>query len=71
MPIRWPLVPRQFVDSAIELLDSHSGVALVGADGTGKTTLAEQIADRLGEKNPVRVIATATQPVCRSGRSAV
>jgi tetratricopeptide (TPR) repeat protein len=61
MPIRWPLVPRQFVDSAIELLDSHSGVALVGADGTGKTTLAEQIADRLGEKNPVRVIATATQ----------
>ncbi|BBY59674.1 hypothetical protein MSAR_28100 [Mycolicibacterium sarraceniae] len=36
-------------------------MALVGADGTGKTTLAEQIADRLGEKSPVRVIATATQ----------
>jgi tetratricopeptide (TPR) repeat protein len=61
MPIRWPLAPRQSVDSAIELLAAHGGVALLGADGTGKTTLAEQIADRLGEKNPVRVIATATQ----------
>ncbi|WP_445166561.1 AAA family ATPase [Mycolicibacterium sp. Dal123E01] len=61
MPIRWPLAPRQSLDHAIELLESHSGVALLGADGVGKTTLAEQIADRLGEKNPVRVIATATQ----------
>jgi tetratricopeptide (TPR) repeat protein len=61
MPIQWPLAPRQSVDDAIELLESHGGVALVGADGTGKTTLAEQIADRLGEKNPVRVIATGTQ----------
>ncbi|WP_179471468.1 ATP-binding protein [Mycolicibacterium vinylchloridicum] len=61
MPIRWPLAPRQSLDSAIELLAAHSGVAILGADGTGKTTLAEQIADRLGEKNPVRVIATATQ----------
>ncbi|SBS77639.1 AAA ATPase [uncultured Mycobacterium sp.] len=61
MPIRWPLAPRQSVDDAIELLESHGGVALVGADGTGKTTLAEQIADRLGEQNPVRVIATGTQ----------
>jgi hypothetical protein len=40
---------------------SHGGVALLGADGTGKTTVAEQIADRLGQKNPIRVIATATQ----------
>lgn len=54
-------MPRQSVDDAIELLESHGGVALVGADGTGKTTVAEQIADRLGEKNPVRVIATGTQ----------
>lgn len=61
MPIRWPIAPRQSVDSAIELLGSDGGVALLGADGIGKTTLAEQIADRLGEKNPVRVIATATQ----------
>lgn len=61
MPIRWPLVPRQSLDSAIELVQSHGGVALIGGDGTGKTTLAEQIADRLGEKNPVRVLATATQ----------
>ncbi|WP_319435741.1 ATP-binding protein [Mycobacterium sp. RTGN5] len=61
MPIRWPLAPRQSVDSAIELLESHGGVALVGPDGTGKTTLAEQVAERRGEKNPVRVIATATQ----------
>jgi hypothetical protein len=61
MPIRWPLASRQSLDSAIGLLEGHAGVALLGADGTGKTTLAEQIAARLEEKNPVRVIATATQ----------
>ncbi|WP_052960374.1 ATP-binding protein [Mycobacterium sp. EPa45] len=61
MPNRWPLVPRQSLDDAIELLESHRGLALVGADGTGKTTLAGHIAERLGEKNPVRVKATATQ----------
>lgn len=54
-------MPRQPVADAIELLQSHGGVALVGADGTGKTTLAQQIADRLGEKSPVWVIATRTQ----------
>ncbi|MCV7180287.1 AAA family ATPase [Mycolicibacterium sphagni] len=61
MPIRWPLASRQSLDSAIGLLEGHAGVALLGADGTGKTTLAEQIAARLEEKDPVRVIATATQ----------
>ena len=55
-------MPRQSsVDRAIEEVDDHGGVALLGADGVGKTTLAEQIADGLGEKSPVRVIGTATQ----------
>ncbi|MBI3692605.1 MAG: ATP-binding protein, partial [Mycolicibacterium aromaticivorans] len=61
MPNRWPLVPRQSCDRAIELLDSHRGLVLVGADGVGKTTLAGQIAERLGQTTPVRVKATATQ----------
>ncbi|GAY16172.1 hypothetical protein MSZK_28980 [Mycobacterium sp. shizuoka-1] len=55
------------MDSAIGLLERHGGVALVGADGTGKTTLAAQIADQLGEKDPVRVIATATRSVVPFG----
>ncbi len=54
-------MPRQSCDDALGLLGKHRGLALVGADGTGKTTLADQIAERLGEKNPVRVKATATQ----------
>lgn len=54
-------MPRQSCDHALELLENHRGLALVGADGTGKTTLADQIAERLGEKSPVRVKATATQ----------
>jgi len=37
------------------------GVALLGVDGVGKTTLAEQIAERLGQPHPVRVTGTATQ----------
>jgi hypothetical protein len=61
MPNRWPVVPRQSLDRAIELLGSHRGLALLGTDGTGKTTLADQIAERLGEATPVRVKATATQ----------
>ncbi len=55
-------MPRQpSVDRAIEELDGHGGVALLGADGVGKTTLARQIAERLGEKSPVRVVGTATR----------
>ena len=54
-------MPRQSCDHALGLLENHRGLALVGADGTGKTTLADQIAERLGEKSPVRVKATATQ----------
>jgi len=61
MPNRWPLVPRQSLDRAIDLLEKHRGLAVMGTDGIGKTTLAEQIAERLGEKSPIRVKATATQ----------
>ncbi|HTY29572.1 MAG TPA: ATP-binding protein, partial [Mycobacterium sp.] len=62
MSIRWPTVPRpSSVDRALEELDEHAGVALLGGDGVGKTTLAGQVAVRLGETSPLRVIGTATQ----------
>ncbi len=60
-------MPRQCLDHAIALLDGHRGLVLLGADGTGKTTLADQIAARLGEERPVRVKATATQAVVPFG----
>lgn len=60
-------MPRQSLDRAIDLLERHRGLAVVGADGIGKTTLADQIAERLGEKNPIRVKATATQAAAPFG----
>jgi len=64
MPIRWATSPREpILDEVVRLFDGHTagGVALLGVDGVGKTTLAEQIAERLGQPNPVRVTGTATQ----------
>ncbi|MBJ7399620.1 ATP-binding protein [Mycolicibacterium sp.] len=64
MPIRWATSPREpILDEVVRLFDGRpaGGVALLGVDGVGKTTLAEQIAERLGQRNPVRVTGTATQ----------
>ena len=43
------------------MFDGRAGVAVLGVDGVGKTTLAAQIAERLGQTDPVRVIGTGTQ----------
>ena len=64
MPIRWATSPREpILDEVVGLFNGRTagGVALLGVDGVGKTTLAEQIAERLGQPNPVRVTGTATQ----------
>jgi hypothetical protein len=62
MPIQWTTVPREpFLARAIASFDERAGVAVLGVDGVGKTTLAAQIAERLGQSNPVRVIGTGTQ----------
>ena len=64
MPIQWSTVPREpLLDRILGLLDGRTdgGVALLGVDGVGKTTLAEQVAARLGQQSPVRVIGTASQ----------
>jgi len=62
MPIQWTTVPREpFLAQAVALFDERAGVAVLGVDGVGKTTLAAQIAERLGQSNPVLVIGTGTQ----------
>lgn len=62
MPIQWTTVPREpFLAQAVALFDERPGVAVLGVDGVGKTTLAAQIAEGLGQSNPVRVIGTGTQ----------
>lgn len=62
MPIRWTTVSRlSLLDQFPDILDGRSGVAFVGPDGAGKTTLAEALAAHRGEKVPVRVIGTASQ----------
>ena len=59
----WPLVPRRAVDRVAELLaaDSAGGVALLGNEGVGKTTLAGQAAERLGRGDPLWVTGTLAQ----------
>jgi hypothetical protein len=63
MSIPWATVPREPVlDEAVGSFDARAGggVALLGVDGVGKTTLAAQIAERMGQPDPVHVIGTAT-----------
>ena len=64
MSIPWATaLRRQLVDEIAELLAERDtgGIALLGVDGVGKTTLAAQIAERLGQRSPARVTGTATQ----------
>jgi tetratricopeptide (TPR) repeat protein len=60
MPIRWPLAARDALEQIAELLDTTpaAGLALIGPDGVGKTTLAITAAERLGRGDPVVVIGT-------------
>ncbi len=70
MPIQWsdwPIVPRRALDTVMELLNptpeegSANGVALIGNEGVGKSTLAAQAAESLGLGEPLWVIGTLTQ----------
>ncbi|MCE9516972.1 MAG: AAA family ATPase [Mycobacterium sp.] len=50
------------VDRVVEILEKNpSGVALLGNEGVGKTTLAGQAAVRLGRGEPIWVVGTAAQ----------
>jgi len=59
----WPLVPRRALDGVLDVLSSDrtGGVALLGNEGAGKTTLAAQAAGRLGLGDPIWVIGTLSQ----------
>ena len=59
----WPLVPRRALDGVVDVLSSDrtGGVALLGNEGVGKTTLAAQAAGRLGLGEPVWVTGTLSQ----------
>lgn len=61
MPSIWPLVPRRALDHVVERLDGGAGIALIGNEGVGKTTLAGQAAERLGRGAPVWVVGTLAQ----------
>lgn len=62
MPTDWPLVPRRALDEVRAVLDRNpAGAALLGNEGTGKTTLAAQAAGLLGRGEPVWVVGTAAQ----------
>ncbi len=65
MPVNkpWSLVPRRELDGVVEVLssDRSGGVALIGDEGVGKSTLAAQAAERLGLGEPVWVIGTLAQ----------
>ena len=64
MPVNpWSLVPRHALDGVVEIIssDRSGGVALLGDEGVGKSTLAAQAAERLGLGEPVWVIGTLAQ----------
>ena len=61
MPVS-TLVPRRALDPLVDTLTaSRAGVALVGNEGVGKTTLAAQAAERLGRGDPLWVVGTFAQ----------
>ncbi|MFY9336140.1 MAG: hypothetical protein WAO90_09080, partial [Mycobacterium sp.] len=58
----WPLVTRRALDRVVDILDANpAGVALIGNEGVGKTTLAAQAAQRLGRGEPLWAIGTLSQ----------
>ena len=63
MPLDWVTVPRHSLDHIVELLDRPGarGVALLGNEGVGKTTLAAAAAQRLGRGDPLWVTGTLAQ----------
>lgn len=61
-PRNWPVVQRAALDQILAGVDANpAGVALVGNEGVGKSTLAGQVAERLGRGDPLWVIGTASQ----------
>ena len=65
----WPLVARRAVDRVVELLQAGpaTGVALIGNEGVGKTTLAAQSAERLGRGEPLWAFGTMAQSMVPFG----
>jgi tetratricopeptide (TPR) repeat protein len=64
MPVStpWPLISRGATDCIVDALGNNpAGVALVGSEGVGKTTLASAAAQRLGRGEPLWVIGTLAQ----------
>lgn len=60
---QWPLVPRRALDRVVDVLSggSRGGVALLGSEGVGKSTLAAQAAQLLDLGEPLWVIGTLAQ----------
>ena len=68
MPTNWPLVPRHALPEVRAALGrSAGGVALLGNEGVGKTTLAAQAAALLDRGEPVWAVGTATQSMIPFG----
>lgn len=62
MPDTWPLVPRHALEEVrAALARTPAGVALVGNEGAGKSTLAGQAAGLLDRGEPLWVVGTAAQ----------
>jgi tripartite-type tricarboxylate transporter receptor subunit TctC len=59
VPTPWPLVARGALDPLVDAIKANpAGVALVGNEGVGKTTLAAMAAQRLDRGEPLWVIGT-------------
>ena len=63
MPSGWVILPRRAADRVVDALNEPDGrgVALVGNEGVGKTTLAAMAAERLGRGDPLWVVGTLAQ----------
>jgi len=63
----WPVISRQVGERVADLLGEAAqggrpaGVALLGSEGVGKTTVAGHAATRLGRGGPLWVVGTATR----------